>query len=62
MHRADWTDEQLRQALETLLTSQAMRDKLAATGAHMQGANGTEKAARLLDGLLRSTRDGDDFA
>ncbi len=53
MHRAEWSDEQLARALETLITDRAMREKLAATSAHMQGASGTEKAASLLDGLLR---------
>ena len=53
MHRAEWTDEQLARALETLMTDQAMRDKLAATSAHMQRASGTQKAAQLLDELVK---------
>jgi len=52
MHRTDWTEEQLAQALETLLTDAAMHERLTATKAHMQAEKGTEKAARLLDGLL----------
>ena len=53
MHRADWTDDDLAGALETLLSDRSMHDKLAATSAHMQARDGTEKAARLLDGLLK---------
>lgn len=54
MHRADWTDEQLRGAIDTLLTDRAMHDKLAATSAHMRSQSGTEKAAGLLDQLLKA--------
>ena len=53
MHRYDWSDAELAQALETLLTDQAMHEKLAATSAHMQAQDGRKKAARLLDGLLQ---------
>ncbi len=53
LHRADWSEEQLAGALETLLTDRAMQERLARTKAHMQSEKGTEKAARLLDGLLR---------
>ena len=53
MHRSDWTDDQFAAALETLVGDPAMQAKLAATSAHMQAADGTRKAARLLDGLAR---------
>jgi MGT family glycosyltransferase len=53
MHRADWTDGQLAKAIETLLTDRAMQAKLAATSAHMRSEDGRQKAARLLDGLLK---------
>ena len=53
MHRADWSDDQLAAALNTLLTDRAMQAKLQATGAHMQSQSGTEKAAKLLDRLLK---------
>ena len=53
MHRADWRDEELAAALDTLLNDRSMHEKLAATSAHMQSRDGTRKAARLLDGLLR---------
>ena len=53
MHRADWTDDQLAAALNTLVTDQAMQAKLQATSAHMRAQSGTEKAAKLLDQLLK---------
>jgi UDP:flavonoid glycosyltransferase YjiC (YdhE family) len=53
MHRADWTDGQLAKAIETLLTDRAVQAKLAATSAHMRSEDGRQKAARLLDGLLK---------
>jgi UDP:flavonoid glycosyltransferase YjiC (YdhE family) len=53
MHRSDWSDAELAQALETLVTDKAMHEKLTATSAHMQARNGTQKAARLLDELLK---------
>ncbi len=52
LHRYDWSDEDLAQAIETLVGDTAMRDKLKATSAHMQAENGAQKAAHLLDQLL----------
>ena len=54
MHRSKWSDAEFAQALETLLTDQAMHGKLAATSAHMQARDGRKKAARLVDGLLQA--------
>ena len=53
MHRSSWTDEELADALETLVGNRAMHEKLAAASAHMRSRNGAEKAATLLDELLR---------
>ena len=53
MHRANWKDEDLAAALETLINDRSMHENLAATSAHMQSRDGTRKAARLLDGLLK---------
>jgi MGT family glycosyltransferase len=53
MHRANWTDAGLWSAIETLVTDQAMKQKLAATSRHMQSRHGPTKAAKLLDGLLK---------
>ncbi len=54
MHRYDWSDADLAASLETLLTDQAMKAKLASTSSHMQRQNGPQKAARLLDQLLKA--------
>ncbi len=51
MHRANWTDDELADAIETLLTDAEMGAKLADTCDHMHEENGAEKAARLLDEL-----------
>jgi MGT family glycosyltransferase len=53
LHRYDWSDEELAKTIETLVTDQAMHDRLAATSALMKSADGRHKAARLLDGLLK---------
>ncbi|MFO1037891.1 MAG: glycosyltransferase [Geminicoccaceae bacterium] len=53
MHRANWTEEQLHAALQTVLTDEAMHERLRATSAHMQGRHGPTKAAQLLDDLLK---------
>ena len=52
LNRYAWTDEELLQAIETCLSDEAMRSRLAATSAHMQGRNGPEKAAGLLESLV----------
>ncbi len=51
MDRYDWTEADLLQNIETLLTDTAMHDRLAAISAHMQARNGQEKAADLLIAL-----------
>ena len=53
MPRYDWTDAELLKKIETCLTDRAMKAKLAATSAHMQAQNGPEKAAGLLERLLK---------
>jgi UDP:flavonoid glycosyltransferase YjiC (YdhE family) len=52
LDRYGWTDEELIEAIETCLGSEAMRSKLQATSAHMQSRSGPEKAAGLLESLL----------
>jgi MGT family glycosyltransferase len=54
MPRYDWSDAELVAKIETCLTDPAMQKKLAATSAQMQAQNGPEKAAGLLEGLLRA--------
>jgi len=53
LHRYDWSDADLANALERVLTDSAMQRKLAATSAHMQRQNGPQRAAELLDRLLK---------
>jgi MGT family glycosyltransferase len=53
MHRNNWTLEELGANLQLLLHSEEMKRKLAATSVQMQAQHGPEKAARLLDGLLK---------
>ena len=52
MLRADWTDEKLALNLDTMLTSEAMQARLAATSAQMQNRHGPTKAAKLIDSLV----------
>ncbi len=54
MHRANWTDAEFTQAIETLLNDQDMHARLQATSAHMKKADGRQKAARIIDQLLQS--------
>ena len=53
LHRYDWTDEELGQKIEACLTDPAMRERLAATKAHMQASGGTAAAAGLLDAVVK---------
>ena len=54
LDRYEWTDDQLAASVQTLLSDSAMRKKLDATSAHMQGRHGPTKAAELLDSLVRA--------
>ena len=53
MHRAYWEPAELKAEIENDLNDTAIQAKMAATAAHMQKSNGPEKAARLLDQLLK---------
>lgn len=53
LHRAHWTEAELKAAIERLLTDHAMKAKLAATSRHMQSRHGPTKAAGLLDKLAK---------
>ena len=53
MPRYDWSDADLARNLGTLLTDPVMKGNLERASAHMRGRSGTEKAAALLDGLVR---------
>ena len=53
MHRSNWQPDELIANIETCLNDTSIAAKLKATSEHMQSANGQEKAATLLDQLLR---------
>lgn len=52
LHRSNWSDEELAAALHTLITDQDMAKRLAEASAHMRSADGSKKAADLLNNLL----------
>ena len=53
MPRYDWTNKQLAEKLDFMLNDQTMQARLAATSKQMQSQNGPQKAAGILDALLR---------
>lgn len=52
IHRTDWKEEELAGKLERCLDDPEIQEHMAAAKEHMQEAEGTEKAARLVDELL----------
>jgi UDP:flavonoid glycosyltransferase YjiC (YdhE family) len=54
LHRYDWSEEEFVQAIGTLVSDTAMRDRLKATSAHMQTQNGARKVAHLLDQFVKA--------
>lgn len=54
LHRYDWTDADLADRLSRCLNDATMRERLAATRAHMQARNGQTKAANILNQLLET--------
>jgi len=55
MHRSDWQPQELQAKIEACLNDATMKAKMAATAAHMQQFNGPERAAGLLDQLLKDS-------
>ncbi len=53
LDRYDWTDAELRQKLDAMISDPAMQKRLAATSAHMQSRHGPTKAAGILNGMLK---------
>jgi len=53
MHRSNWQPDELKAKIDACLTDPDMKAKMAATSAHMQQFNGPERAAGLLDQLLK---------
>lgn len=54
LHRSEWTDEEFAEKMETCLTDPNIQERVAETAEHMQAAEGTKKAAQLLDDLLEN--------
>ena len=57
MHRSNWQREELMAKIESCLNDTAIQAKMAATSTHMQQFNGPERAAGLLDRLLKDQAD-----
>ncbi len=53
--RYTWNDGDIEQALKTMMTDQAMKDRLSELSQHMQAQDGRRKGAEALDNLLRKT-------
>ncbi len=53
-HRSNWTDDELIQSIETLLTDEQMHQRLQETSRHMKAADGRQKAAEIIDNLLNA--------
>lgn len=53
LHRQNWTEDELAAKLSACIGDAAMKARLAAASAHMQAQNGPQKAARILDGLVK---------
>lgn len=54
MHRANWSQQGLEEALHLILTDTTMAQRLAETSAQMRSSPGPEKAASLIGELLNS--------
>ena len=54
MHRSDWRPDELHAKIEACLNDTAMQAKMTSTSAHMHQSNGPERAAGLLDQLLKT--------
>jgi len=52
VHRSDWDGKELAEKIEACITDEALQARLDAASERMQSANGTKKAARLMDELL----------
>jgi len=52
MHRSSWSEDQLMDALNTLLSDSAIHSNLEKTSAHMRAADGKRKAASIIDAIV----------
>lgn len=53
LDRYNWSDEEMAQTIETMLTGKKMKAKLKRTSKQMKSRKGAEKAAKVIDGLLK---------
>jgi MGT family glycosyltransferase len=53
MHRSNWKPEELLANIDACLTDPAIQAKMASTAEHMQKFNGPERAATMLDQLVK---------
>jgi len=53
LDRYEWTEAELRQKLDAMISDPAMQKRLAATSAHMKSRHGPTKAAGILNGMLK---------
>jgi UDP:flavonoid glycosyltransferase YjiC (YdhE family) len=56
LDRYRWTDSELADKIQALLSDRSMRERLRATSRHMQAEHGPTKAARLVAALLQARR------
>jgi len=52
LHRNDWTPDELRACIDSMLTNKKLHERLHATSAHMRSEDGPTKAAEILDRLV----------
>ena len=52
LHRNNWTDSELQETINKMLTGEAMHARLAKTSTHMRSQHGPTKAAKILDALV----------
>ena len=52
MHRNNWTEEELSNCINQMLSDESMQSRLDETSRHMQSQNGPTKAASILNELL----------
>src|SRR5262249_30655894 len=53
LDRYDWSDAEMAETIQTMLTDKKMRAKLKRTSRQMKARKGPQKAAKVIDGLLK---------
>jgi UDP:flavonoid glycosyltransferase YjiC (YdhE family) len=52
-HRYDWTDEELMDKIDIMLTDKSMKSRLKRTSEQMRKQHGPSKAAKIIDRLAK---------